>query len=382
MTKTAIYQDKKLQALDTELFNLVSDIDILSAVAPKNYREAKQAFFASNATINPEFVYSQHNIDLFTRKRALYNLPVESLPDDDLVTLYTEVIESYVDKLDQYQSVGTENFIYDCMRYYGEPSDKDIRNAKFVLHFPDDPATNDDIMLDAEEIRDHLESFALKHQYSYEIRLEPSMIANALVSGKVVKINTQAKISHTETQALAHHELGVHLVTTLNAQQQPLNILSLGSPLNTKTQEGLAILCEYLTGFLTLPRLKVLALRVIAVQSMIKERDFKRTFALLKEQYGASDEQAFTITARVYRGGGFTKDFLYLQGFSQILDAFENQENFHNLLSGKASLDQLPTITSLIDKGYLMPPKYISPAIAQPADLDDIKRFVAHAIRG
>lgn len=372
---------ENIRLLDDNLFKAVNDIDILVAVAPLNYREQKAAFFASNFSRNPLFVYADHSVDTFFKKRALFNLPVETLEDEDLIALYSGVIESYVDKIDQYRSIGTPDFLYDSMRYYGEPSQKDIRNAHFILHLPDEADSREDVMLDAETIRGMLESFAQREGYNYTIRLDDSMMANILVSGTTVRINSAASVSETEVNALAHHELGVHLVTTLNGRGQPLKILSMGCPVNTMTQEGLAILCEYLAGYMTLPRLKVLALRVLAVESMIEDKDFKKTFLFLKEQHGASDDQAFTITARVYRGGGLTKDYLYLQGFHQMLNAYENLADFNLLLAGKVSLDYLGIVSRLIQKGYLLPPKLISPSIAAPRNNDCIKRFIAHAIK-
>uniref|UniRef100_UPI00356221FF tyrosine/phenylalanine carboxypeptidase domain-containing protein n=1 Tax=Amphritea sp. TaxID=1872502 RepID=UPI00356221FF len=288
--------------------------------------------------------------------------------------------ESYVDKIDQYKSIGTPDFLYESFRYYGEPSEKDIRNANFILHLPDSEP-NSDVILCADEIVARLETFARAEGYQYQIKLDDSMIANALVSGTTVKVNSTAQASETEVDALAHHELGVHLVTTLNARNQPLKILSMGCPVNTMTQEGLAILSEYLAGCMTLPRLKVLALRVLAVDSMVEENDFKKTFLFLKEQHNVADDQAFTITARVYRGGGFTKDYLYLQGLHQMLNAYENRPDFNNLLSGKVSIEHLSVISGLIDKGYLLKPELISPAIAHPQDNDAIQKFITHAIK-
>lgn len=376
-----LLEKSDLLKLDHKLFNLVKDINILDAIAPKNFHSEKKSFFAHNGSVNPKFIYNKNNINVFSKKRALYNLPIESLPDTDLTELYGTIIESYTDKLDQYKSIGTDDFIYDSMRYYGEPNDKDLRNANFILHAPELSDDSIENSLEASDIVRHLSEFAKQHHYKFTIKIDEGMIANALVSGETVKINANAKVSKVELNALAHHELGVHLVTTLNAQAQPLKILALGSPVNTTTQEGLAILCEYLSGYLPLSRLKTLALRVIAVKSMLNERDFKRTFSLLKEQYQAPDNLAFTITARVYRGGGFTKDYLYLQGFHQILNAYEAEKDFNNLLAGKASIEQLPIITRLINKGYFVSPKFISPAISNPQPLDPIKQFLAHAIK-
>ena len=128
-------------------------------------------------------------------------------------------------------------------------------------------------------------------------------------------------------------------------------------------------------------RIKILALRVLAVESLIKDKSFKKTFLLLKEEYKTPDQQAFTITARAYRGGGFTKDHLYLQGLHQMLNAYETKANFTNLLCGKISLKHLDIVSRLVEKGILSAPKWISPAINHPAETDPIGQFIAHAIK-
>ena len=114
---------------------------------------------------------------------------------------------------------------------------------------------------------------------------------------------------------------------------------------------------------------------------MIHDKNFRSTFLLLKEEHRVDDEQAFTITARVYRGGGFTKDYLYLQGFHQMLNAYESEQNFNTLLAGKTSIDYLPQIQRLIEKGLLVPPQKITPAFKNPIADNELQRFVVHAIK-
>lgn len=372
---------KIVDQIDKILQNLVGGVDILSVVSPLNYAEQKALFFESKFRDNPKFVYNQPQIDVFKCKRELYNLPVEDLEDEDLCLLYTDIIHSYSDKVSQFQTIGTADFYYESLRYYGEPTEKDLKNAQFILHLPDPNEYDQEATLSSTDLERYMRSFADKQGYKYEIKMDPSMIANALVSGTTLKINPAIEVSETEACALANHELGVHLVTTLNARQQPNKALIFGSPLNTLTQEGLAILCEYLSGSMSVPRFKALALRVIAVDSLVNERDFKKTFLLLKEEYQASDQLAFTICARVYRGGGFTKDHLYLQGLHQMLNAYETTDDFNHLLAGKVSLEQLPIVSRLIEKGLLNPPKYISPAIAKPGNTTEIENYIAHAIK-
>lgn len=370
----------QLLAIDENLTQLVTDIDILSSVNPLNYAQERERFISNKYSQEPNFQYQKAPLDTHQSKRRLYELPLEHIEDTQLQKLYEDVIQSYADKLDQVNTIGTQEFLYNSLRYYGEPSAKDIANAHFILHLPTEEENKPEH--DSRSIAHFMQSFADKNGYECEIQTLDGMLANALVSGSRVKINSAAHITTDELEALAHHEMGVHLLTTLNGRQQPLKVLSLGCPANTNTQEGLAILCEYLSGHFSIKRLRTLALRVLAVESMIKERDFRHTFMLLKEQYKASDVQAFTITSRVYRGGGLTKDYLYLRGFREVLNAYDKLGNdFSLLLCGKTELKYFDLIRSLVNKGIFTQPKFISPALSTPKQTNPIHLYIVSALK-
>ena len=141
----------------------------------------------------------------------------------------------------------------------------------------------------------------------------------------------------------------------------------MGFPLATLTQEGLAILSEYQSGHLTIRRLKELALRVLAVNHMVKNNNFKLTFEFLIDTFKIHPDRAFYITARIYRGGGFTKDYLYLNGFKNIKYIYETNDSFQNLLIGKTSYQYLDEISELINRGILTPPKHITHGFKKPS---------------
>lgn len=365
----------QLLAIDENLTQLVADIDILSSVNPLNYAQERERFIKNKYSQEPNFQYSITNVDTHSAKRRLYELPLENIQDTQLQRLYADVIQSYADKLDQVNTIGTQEFLYNSLRYYGEPSAKDIANAHFILHLPTEEEKEP--QHDSRAIARFMQNFAQRNGYACEIQVLDGMLANALVSGSRVKINHAAYITTDELEALAHHEMGVHLLTTLNGRQQPLKVLSLGCPANTNTQEGLAILCEYLSGHFSIKRLRTLALRVLAVESMIKDRDFRHTFMLLKEQYKASDLQAFTTTARVYRGGGLTKDYLYLRGFREVLNAYDKLgDDFSLLLCGKTELKYFELIRSLVSKEIFTQPKFISPALSKPMQTNPDRKSV------
>ncbi|EID0030813.1 TPA: flavohemoglobin expression-modulating QEGLA motif protein [Vibrio alginolyticus] len=370
----------QLLAIDENLTQLVADIDILSSVNPLNYAQERERFIKNKYSQEPNFQYSITNVDTHSAKRRLYELPLENIQDTQLQRLYADVIQSYADKLDQVNTIGTQEFLYNSLRYYGEPSAKDIANAHFILHLPTEEEKEP--QHDSRAIARFMQNFAQRNGYECEIQVLDGMLANALVSGSRVKINHAAYITTDELEALAHHEMGVHLLTTLNGRQQPLKVLSLGCPANTNTQEGLAILCEYLSGHFSIKRLRTLALRVLAVESMIKDRDFRHTFMLLKEQYKASDLQAFTTTARVYRGGGLTKDYLYLRGFREVLNAYDKLgDDFSLLLCGKTELKYFELIRSLVSKEIFTQPKFISPALSTPMQTSPIHRYIVSALK-
>lgn len=189
-------------------------------------------------------------------------------------------------------------------------------------------------------------------------------------SRKTLFINRRAKLSKFEVDSLIHHELGVHMVTTLNACCQPLQLFKLGLPGNTYTQEGIAIFSEYLSGNLNLYRLKQLAMRVIAVNMMVNGSSFSSTFHYLLDEYKISTDSAFTLCLRVFRGGGFTKDYLYLSGFRDIV-AMHQEQAITPLLVGKTGLRFLDTISSLIERGWVTKPLHKTPSFNSKITLNN-----------
>ena len=53
-------------------------------------------------------------------------------------------------------------------------------------------------------------------------------------------------MQHAARPALLHHEVGTHLVTHVNGTHQPIKVLGVGLAGYDETQEGLAVLAEYL----------------------------------------------------------------------------------------------------------------------------------------
>ncbi len=169
--------------------------------------------------------------------------------------------------------------------------------------------------------------------------------------------------------ALLQHEVGTHLVTYYNGAAQPLRLLQVGLAGYDALQEGLAVLSEYLVGGLSEGRMRTLAARVIAIDQMIRGATFPSVFQQLVDEFGFEPRTAYTITLRVFRGGGLTKDALYLRGLVEILQYLGAGGDLEPLLIGKIAVEHVPVVRELLLSGVLRPPplrpKYLNSPEAQ-----------------
>lgn len=371
--------EKQVKTLDSQLFKLAKNLDTLRYINPVNLNQEKKLFFKKPFSYHPQFRYRQLDIDPYLFKEQLYRLPIEGIRDSTLQTLYRKVIDQLAKRIDLLTSIGTDEFLYNSLRYYGQPSVDDVENAKFLLHAKKSSNENA-LRLSADEVIKRFKNASAEYGIDCKIVATDKIVSGALVSGRTLKINPKHSIGEQELQALIDHELGVHIVTSANAETQPLKIFRIGLPGNTYTQEGLAILAEHLGGNLSVERLQTLALRVIAVDMMIKGHRFSDVYQELFGQYGLNSEKAFTITARVFRGGGFTKDYLYLSGLAKAIQL--HQENkLHGLFIGKTSFEFMDTIDELISRDILVAPKYMPNVFINSHPRNDVVDYLVASIR-
>ena len=111
---------------------------------------------------------------------------------------------------------------------------------------------------------------------------------------------------------------------------------------------------------------------------MIKNYNFKETYEYLVSNFNTEPERAFFLTARVYRGGGLTKDYLYLSGLKEIFQLYKSDKSkLEPLFVGKTSLEYLPIINELTARKILEMPKYIPMAFSgTPHSGDRILEYI------
>lgn len=365
--------------IDANLNRLVQRIELIKHVNPTNIEGEKQRFFASKFNENPQFKYPKIKFDPYKLHRLFFSQRLERIKDERIRNLYQEIIYYYSNMIQCIETIGsTPNFFYNSLKVYGSPTEKDVQNAHFILHFTEDDLSNSDKKYNAQDAKAYFESYMRHFSFPLNIRFSNHIASDAMVSNseKALILKQHARFSENQLHTLASHEIGLHLVTTFNADNQPLKILSNGFPKNVETQEGLAVLCEYLSGALTFRRLKELAYRVLAADCLVKGYSFKDTFDLIHVTYKLEREKAFIITLRAYRGGGFTKDRLYLSGLIKIYQKYRRNEDLELLITGKVSLDYENELAYLKSLGLVVKPVHRSIPLTQNENKNETLRFI------
>ncbi len=371
--------------IDSNLDRLVQRIELLSYINPNNIEQEKRRFFASKYTETPEFHYPKVKFDAYKLQRLFFSQRLERIEDEEIRQLYEDIIYYYSGMIECIDTIGQgKRFYYNSLRSYGTPTERDVENAKFILHFADEPLGKEMIpAFSAQEAKQYFEEFAKRYNFKLNIKLSTKLAAEAMVSNSTQTLLLKKNVLFSENQlkTLAYHEIGVHLVTTYNGMAQPLKVFSNGFPKNVETQEGLAVFSEYMSGALTLKRLKELAYRVLAVDSLLKGNSFAATFDLIHGQYKLNRDDAFTITLRVHRGGGFTKDQLYLTGLKKVYDYYHAGEDLSLLLMGKVNIEYKPLIEKLLKLGLAKDSLYFNDAFSQNNNQNKTLDFILRNLK-
>jgi len=82
-------------------------------------------------------------------------------------------------------------------------------------------------------------------------------------------------------------------------------------------------------------------------------------YACLFEEFGMDTDTAFNTALRAKRGGGLTKDALYLKGLSELLAYLHHDGDMEILFLGKFALKQLHSLEKLLEQGIISPPDII-----------------------
>jgi len=346
-----------LFTIDSNLHKLVQHIELLNYINPINIEQEKRNFFSSKYNINPQFKYRKIDFNAHKLQQALFSQDIDSIEDEESRNFYREVIYEYSGLIQCIETIGKgKKFYFNVLKSFGTPTERDVDNARFILHFKDESFNQEMYpIFNSEEALAYFKEFTKRFEFHYEVKLSNKISAAAMVQNntQTLVLKKNHRFSANQLKVLANHEIGVHMVTTFNGLHHNLKIFHNGFPKNVETQEGLAVFSEYMSGCLTLYRLKELSYRVIAADSLRKGFDFCATFDLLHNQYKLNREESYNISLRAHRGGGLTKDYTYLTGLKKVYDYYNRKKDMNLLQTGKVNIGNVSLIQKWKDEGLI-----------------------------
>lgn len=356
------------QAIDHALAQLSQSFRFLLDITPVDADDVKGSFLAG-ADPDPVFTYRELESDPDVARTMLQGIDVAAVEDPTLGHLLRAKHREMELQLDMLEARGSDDFLQLSIELYGGVSPALRTQAEDMLRAitHTEPAAEP---LDAEEFL-ALAQAEIAHyrdvdpdvEMHAEIRTD---VNGVMVSGDTLLIGPESKVQRLRAAALLHHEVGTHLVTQVNGNHQPIKVLGVGLAGYDETQEGLAVLAEIASGGLTAFRLRQLAGRVLTVHRLIAGAGFGEAHEALVAD-GFPPGSAFTTVMRIYRSGGMTKDAIYLRGLVELLDHLGGGGVLDLLWLGKFSLNDLPLIGDLQDRGVLHPPRLLPRYLEDPA---------------
>lgn len=356
-------------AVDRQLANVASSFRFLLDVSPVNLHDARERFLGGHEF---EFEYRPLDDDPDIVRTQLSNVDCSAVDDPIAASLFEDrrrELELQVDMLDARCS---SDFLPLSIEMYGAVTPRLVDEATSLLDQLEAEPSQD--FVDAEDFSDHVERELewyrqIDSDFGVHVDIRDD-IGSVMVAEERVLVPASARIPVERIDALIQHEVGTHALTHVNGSRQPLRMLADGIAGYEATQEGLAVFVEYLVGGLTPQRLRTLAGRVIAVHLVTEGASFDECFVALHLDHRFSKGKAFATTARVYRGGGLTKDGVYLRGLLDVLAHVAAGHSLEPLWLGKLSLPALPLMIELWERGALEDPA-LTPSFFERPDVTD-----------
>ncbi len=362
---------KAVWDIDRQLAAVSNQFDYLLQLTPVNPNDAWKQFQRERFERVPEFHYRPLPVDPTVLKRELYKIPIERAEDPALQRLFLEKQEELELKLTMLRDRDTPRFLPESLQLFGGVKDDLLGLAKDLLnHAPHvrRGKRGADVSAAAFAKRAEAECDFYRQMcpdFKGKVQVADDVSGLIVSRGKLL-INSDLSLPESRVEALLSHEVGTHLLTYYNGRMQPFQQLYSGLAGYEELQEGLAVLSEYLVGGLNRSRMRQLAARVVAVRHLTDGASFVDTFRTLDRDYDFNQRAAYNITMRIYRGGGLTKDAVYLRGLVAILKYVKKGGDLKPLLVGKMAVEHIPIIKELQFRQVLKPAPVFPRYLQQP----------------
>lgn len=350
------------RAIDARLADVAEAFNLILGINPVNLGEMWESFESGDHQVAPRFRYRPLAFDPEELKRRLFHVPVERIEDPLAAALIREKQDELDLRISMLRNRGRPGFLLDSLALFGRPDSELAGLARRTLEaVPPRDETPPARCVDAEgflsRAREEVAWFRSRApDFPAEVSVRDDLASGIFVSHGVLCVNRNLSVTPGRADALVQHEVGTHVLTYFNGSQQDLRLLRTGLARYGALQEGLAVLAEYLVGGLTRSRIRTIAARVVAVDCLVDGASFVEVFRVLTREFGVGPVGAFGITARIFRGGGCTKDMQYLEGLRDLLQYLRTGGAIETLFVGKVGLSHIDLVHELTLRGVVRAP--------------------------
>jgi hypothetical protein len=362
---------EKLFELDSKLRNIAAIRNEKRDLYPINLDEEYQIFLKAlnrGERYNPQFKYDSIDYTKTSVEKMLDELSEEFIQfGHEFSQYYLSLINFYrnwVSVFSKDPERSSHRFVDSLFQLYGKTDHRALVLSKELLK------TNKYINVPESEKKfgfDYLvEKFVGKMN---ELDIKPWECIAKNIPGRIglstierrIYINNKSKFAQGDINSLLAHEIGVHVCRAQTGYDLGLFGFTVGSVTNEAIEEGLSIRRSYDLK-VTKPNILFEASIDCLISSVVDTMDFYDLFEFL-EPYNSDIEWRFRKVCRVKRClgdtsifGGFTRDQVYMKGYSIVKDLDDktyNEELFKYRLAN-TELIYIPTLDKIkTNKKYL-----------------------------
>ena len=365
---------------DEKLDRVAAGYDFLLSVSPINTTAALEKFVAGGEREPPDFRYRPLTIDPDDVKRRLYGLDFARLEDPLLERLFSDKRHEIDAQLTMLATRNTPSFRSASLFLYGAVPGSLLEDARRILGMSKPRRVNigsvgaSEVAAKARELISSYNRADARFDARVEVRDD---VSGLMVTRNKLLIGSAISIQVARLDALLAHEVSTHLLTFVNGAAQGLSIFRTGLAKYEGIQEGLGVFAEWAVGGLSVPRMRTIAARVIAVDAMQRGADFMETYRLLRKDLGFSISGAFGLSTRVHRSGGLSKDAIYLDGLRSIVDYVTSGGPLAPFWLGKIARTDVPAIEELLQRGLVHAPTFLPSYLSRPDAQSRIARLTS-----